>query len=503
MATLTVKGRKVNVDDSFLQLPPEQQEATVNEIAQSMDDAPVQQEAAAAPSIVGDVAQSAVAGLTRGVTGLVGLPGDAASMMDKGIDWAAGKMGLEAKGERPRPLAPTSSEALGAVESVVGKTHEPQTTAGKYARSIGEFAPGIMFGGPRQAISNVLAPAVASEAAGQATEGTAAEPFARVGAAVAGGLAPGMLARGLQRAPKAPSIGELGAKTDAAYDAMRNSNVVLTPYKADLIHKDVWGTLSAKGFDPDMHKDVATALKSLEKVSAQPLALETLDMKRRLFSEAAKDKGQSRLVRKAIERIDDHIANLANTDVVVGNPQQASSAIKDGRTFAHRKFKAEEIANALKKAERRTASTGSGGNIDNAIRQNIRKILDNPKKSRGFTADELAMMENVVKTGKAQNLARLIGKLSPQGSGLMAALGIGATAANPMLAAVPAAGFLAKAGADAATRSKVGGLSALIRSGGKATPPSGVAALDPKRLALIEALLGSRKARETAGAPVR
>lgn len=33
MATLTVNGRKVTVDDSFLSLPPEQQEATVNEIA--------------------------------------------------------------------------------------------------------------------------------------------------------------------------------------------------------------------------------------------------------------------------------------------------------------------------------------------------------------------------------------------------------------------------------------------------------------------------------------
>src|SRR6478609_7686356 len=36
MATLTVNGRRVKVDDSFLSLPPEQQEATVNEIAASM-----------------------------------------------------------------------------------------------------------------------------------------------------------------------------------------------------------------------------------------------------------------------------------------------------------------------------------------------------------------------------------------------------------------------------------------------------------------------------------
>lgn len=49
MATLTVNGRKVKVDDSFLSLSPEQQEATVNEIAASMGSAE------AAPTLGPDV----------------------------------------------------------------------------------------------------------------------------------------------------------------------------------------------------------------------------------------------------------------------------------------------------------------------------------------------------------------------------------------------------------------------------------------------------------------
>ena len=40
MATLTINGRQVTVDDSFLKLSPEQQEATVDEIAASMGNAP-------------------------------------------------------------------------------------------------------------------------------------------------------------------------------------------------------------------------------------------------------------------------------------------------------------------------------------------------------------------------------------------------------------------------------------------------------------------------------
>src|SRR5690606_14060528 len=36
MPTLNINGRRVQVDESFLSLPPEQQEATVNEIARSL-----------------------------------------------------------------------------------------------------------------------------------------------------------------------------------------------------------------------------------------------------------------------------------------------------------------------------------------------------------------------------------------------------------------------------------------------------------------------------------
>lgn len=40
MATLTINGKRVKVDDSFLSLPPEQQNATVDEIAASLGAAP-------------------------------------------------------------------------------------------------------------------------------------------------------------------------------------------------------------------------------------------------------------------------------------------------------------------------------------------------------------------------------------------------------------------------------------------------------------------------------
>src|SRR3954471_3667967 len=46
MAALNIEGRTVQVDDSFLKLPPDQQNATVDEIARSLKATPAAQEQA-------------------------------------------------------------------------------------------------------------------------------------------------------------------------------------------------------------------------------------------------------------------------------------------------------------------------------------------------------------------------------------------------------------------------------------------------------------------------
>lgn len=162
------------------------------------------------PSVIGDVAKSAGSGLVRGVTGIAGLVGDAADYLGKradaaapyvvsGINRAFGTSFDENAVNLPNPVA----EAIGsdsinrAIDTVTGApvtTYKPQTTAGEYARTIGEFAPGLaMPGGPvARVVGNVLAPAVTSETLGQAARRFAPslEPAARVvGTLGAGGVA--------------------------------------------------------------------------------------------------------------------------------------------------------------------------------------------------------------------------------------------------------------------------------------------------------------------------
>lgn len=81
MATLEIEGRKVQVDDSFLQLSPEDQSKTVDEIASQLNIAPSQTSLADAQSELSDLTQKAGAqqpdpgsdGLSQVRTGLGGL----------------------------------------------------------------------------------------------------------------------------------------------------------------------------------------------------------------------------------------------------------------------------------------------------------------------------------------------------------------------------------------------------------------------------------------------
>lgn len=80
--------------------------------------------------------------------------------------------------------------------------HAPTTAAGRYMETVGEFLPGAVATGPltaggvvNSAIKFGVLPGMASEAAGQLTEGKSAEPLARLLAGIAAPAIPSVLRR--------------------------------------------------------------------------------------------------------------------------------------------------------------------------------------------------------------------------------------------------------------------------------------------------------------------
>lgn len=174
--------------------------------ASSWDAFPEAKPAKGAKDTAIDVAKSAGVGVARGVIGLAGMVGDVTDLGAKGLEaasnYVADKTGTE-RYKRPEGGSaldniPTSQSITKAVEGVTGDLYKPETTAGEYARTIGEFAPAAaagLGGLARKVAMQAVLPGVASEAAGQATQGTALEPYARAGAGIAAGLAGSVVGR--------------------------------------------------------------------------------------------------------------------------------------------------------------------------------------------------------------------------------------------------------------------------------------------------------------------
>jgi len=142
-----------------------------------------------------DVAKSFGSGLLRGGAALVDLPGQAMNaaggVVQSGLEMVGFSPEVAASARRSYGMMPmgtgtTAAQGM-AVASGGASEYQPKTTAGEYASTVGEFLPGAALGGGGigGVIKYGVAPALASEAAGQATKGTKAEPYARLAAAIA------------------------------------------------------------------------------------------------------------------------------------------------------------------------------------------------------------------------------------------------------------------------------------------------------------------------------
>lgn len=160
-----------------------------------------------------DTAASSAAGITRGAAELAGLPGTIGNLVDVGLE----KVGVIPEGSSERTQSPLSGAALrDYMSSISGGATEyvgegvPQRIAG----TVGEFIGGGA-GGKLGAIAGT-----GSELAGMATEGTAAEPYARLAGAV---LAP--VGVGAVQKAVSPMAGQISPARQKAVETLRSEGI--------------------------------------------------------------------------------------------------------------------------------------------------------------------------------------------------------------------------------------------------------------------------------------
>lgn len=256
---------------------------------------------------------------------------------------------------------------------------------------------------------------------------------------------------------EAPSSQDLKASAVSVYDSPAIKAINIHPNDAAALGSKIENDLLRQGFRPTSGNAPATfsEVKNLTPPQGvQAVKVDDLRSARRALNIAAGQRDQltgaptpdANAAHQAIAHIDAFLDTLA-PELKTANADY--SAAKSADRLDYR----------LSKAEHRAARSGTGGNLENVMRQEADKI-----QNRGLTPEEQAMRDRIVLGSAARNALRTTGKLGVDG-GLSLMLHSGAAiGSGGATLPVTVAGTVARKVGEALTRSEMAKLSEAIRS---------------------------------------
>lgn len=390
----------------------------------------------------------------------------------------------------------------GARQPLTRYVPDPETVSGQFARTgletalstgLSPFRGGLSV--PR-ALGVGATAGVASEAAGQATEGTAAEPYARIGTAlVAGGAGTRLAERAAARAA-VPTIAETKAAGGAQYDAFRNSGFKVDAAAAPQFAGALKADLKPQGLTSETTPQTWAVLNKIEALGpspapSNPMAALTgtkppaptppLDPIK--FHEVYQELGKvasgatnanERLAANlAQERLLGMLERMPPGFIVGGDPRAGAALLQEANQNWAAAKRAENVSGRITKAEQVASGQYSGLGLENELRRRM-GVLGLPPEatagrppSRGFTPEERRAFENFGKGTAGQNIRRYFtGALSGRGGIGVGGLFLGGGALNTYLGGDPTTSGVIGAGAPALGLSlaMLGNRSALSRA---------------------------------------
>lgn len=317
---------------------------------------------------------------------------------------------------------------------------------------------------------------------------------AGVGGAAGGALgAVGGAMAGRNARAALPAADEIKAAGTAAYKAADDAGVIFKPQVPQGLAERAKAAAAEFGYHPENQPGVKVALDELSRIAAADnVTLKGMDTARKVVSGGYRpgNNSNNKLLSEIMENLDDSLRAVRSDDILTGDAKAGVAALDKARDLWSQSRKADALASAVKNAEERASVAGSGSNIGNTTRQEVKKLL---KNARGYSEDEKAALARVVRGTPGQNLARLVGTLAPTGvvsggagMGIGAAIGslLGPQGAAAGAAIVPQIGAIGRLVANRGVNNNVAMADALIRSGGNMP----VAALSERQKALAQIL---------------
>lgn len=290
-----------------------------------------------------------------------------------------------------------------------------------------------------------------------------------------------------------PTNEMLRNQANEAYTQADEAGVIIKPEAVQHMNDRLQAELADFGYDPELQPAGAVLLRRLNEAAQKGnITLKGLDQLRKIANNAGNvtNKSEMKVTGKVVKNIDRTLRELQPEDVLTGNAEAGVAALQRAREAWSRLSKSELLDKVLDQAKRQAERSGSGGNLENAIRQKIDGLLNSPSKLRGFTEEEIGIMRKIVSgRGPGHSIARLLGKLSPSGNGLMFGLSTFAAGSNPALAIPAGIGLLSKPVSTALTKGGAARLSETIRRG-RQRPGNQPQIQSPNARGLIPPLIG-------------
>lgn len=429
-----------------------------------------------------DWATDLIRGMAIGTIGLAGTSGDLREGAASGAEFLTEKLGAspEAAGTvkkfmstgmraLPGMSGPTSEDiSKVVVKPTIGEFGKPNTQTGKYLQSVGEFIPATVGpGGIPKKIAQAVGGGVGSEYAGSKVEeylGPTAGKIARVLGGALGSFSGTSAANKIKR-DTVPTAEMLEKAAEAAYDKAKLLPLQLDKDGMDRLAASIIAELKHESHRDYLSPKTFRAIEELREPAGMNGTVSDIDGVRKLLGRAGATQEERAAANLAKRRIDDYLENIPPNHVVSGDPSQVSQIFREARGNYAPAMRVQQIERAIEKAERAAASSGSGANINNAVRQHLKALRNNEKEMRGWSSDEKEMLDRIIKGGPISNAARSIGKFAPTGvvssmPTIAAFLGGG----NPAALGVAGTGIAGKAIGDHMTQKGVGELTRMLRS---------------------------------------
>lgn len=350
-------------------------------------------------------------------------------------------------------LLPSRIISSGAAGALSGATYGFGTGEGGFDERIESAQQGGIYGG----IGGAAVPA-AGAAIKSASQGVR-------------NMVTGAKARGVEQLDEA--LAAIRQQASQSYKKMRDVGAVIKKDEVKNIAATLDNAMSEAGpAIKELHRPTLAILDSIKKAAKKGnMGLGEVDKYRSVLGRIAANKmdgENSYRATKLLQALDDSLDDLGESAFLAGD-RSALKALKQGRREFSRAKKFETVATIIKKSD---------GDA-NYLKRELKKLLDNPKKLRGFNQNEISALKEASSLSFGEGSMKMLGKFgfdlgsSRIGNTALPVVGAGASYAagsGGLAAVVPTAGTAARYGQKALARGKAEKLLQAIESGTSTAP---------------------------------